>query len=202
MTRLKSILIILLPVLLLIISLISSIIAFNYSKLTDETYIYIENESIVPAYTGEYFAIIGNLTDDAYKIKVETNPIENNTSASYNIEILDEADNTLEKYLLIISDNAMNHVSESVTVQVEEGILFELEEYIIKLDLNKDTTYILELQEIENNTEKDEIDLAFFHLNNEYYDRQDLFEGISFTTFIFALLSGLTILAIIFTKKE
>ena len=64
----KKILLILLPVILVIISIVTSLIAFDYTQQLEEGYLYVENKDVSPTYTGEYKAILGNLTEDAITV--------------------------------------------------------------------------------------------------------------------------------------
>jgi hypothetical protein len=170
-------------------------IAYNYSTQLEESFLYANNTPEKPQFTGTYYSIVGNLPDDA--VLFQTTLVDD----GYELVILNSSDEVLEKILFTIAVDGETDptiVTESQT-NVVPG---ELDGYLFDLELEDSKSYTINVIVIENNTDTDEIDLAFFNLENHLYNSQDLWEGISTTTFIFALLAGFTVLGIFVTKKR
>ena len=107
----------------------------------------------------------------------------------------------IQQYLFTVKQDNVANI-DLIIANISDGTIGELPDYLLTIDLVKGEQYELILTELVNNTANDEIDLAFFHFDTELYNTQSLYEGISFTTFVFALLAGLTILGAKFVKKR
>ena len=185
------------PIILIIISIISSIIAFNQGNKLNLGYLYIDGQPKNIIYEGEYLGILGN-TGEAYKIKVESQ------SDFLNIITYDTNSDVLDEYKLLISMDSENHDSSLITSTVSDQavIIDEMEDYLFIVNLKKDNTYIFDLQTINDNPDTEDIDLALANIPENVFNLKTLMEGVSFTTLIFALLSTITIGSIIYIKKN
>ncbi len=70
------------------------------------------------------------------------------------------------------------------------------------MDLEEGETYETILTKTSNNVDEEEIDLVLVILPEHLINMKDLNEGISFSTLVFAGLSGFTILMFLFVKKD
>lgn len=185
------------PIILIIVSITSSIIAFDQGNKLNLGYIYIDGQPKEIIYEGEYLGILGN-TGEAYKIKAES------LSDFLSIVTYDTNSDVLDEYKLLISINNGNHDSSLITSTVSDQavIIDEMEDYLFTVNLKKDNTYIFDLQTIDDNPDTEDIDLALANIPENVYNLKSLMEGVSFTTLIFALLSVITIGSIIYIKKN
>jgi hypothetical protein len=182
---------------LIIVSITSSIIAFDQGNKLNLGYLYIDGQPKEIIYEGEYLGILGN-TGEAYKIKAES------LSDFLSIVTYDTNSDVLDEYKLLISINNGNHDSSLITSTVSDQavIIDEMEDYLFTVNLKKDNTYIFDLQTIDDNPDTEDIDLALANIPENVYNLKSLMEGVSFTTLIFALLSVITIGSIIYIKKN
>ena len=185
------------PIILIIVSITSSIIAFDQGNKLNLGYLYIDGQPKEIIYEGEYLGILGN-TGEAYKIKAES------LSDFLSIVTYDTNSDVLDEYKLLISINNGNHDSSLITSTVSDQavIIDEMEDYLFTVNLKKDNTYIFDLQTIDDNPDTEDIDLALANIPENVYNLKSLMEGVSFTTLIFALLSAITIGSIIYIKKN
>jgi hypothetical protein len=185
------------PIILIIVSITSSIIAFDQGNKLNLGYLYIDGQPKEIIYEGEYLGILGN-TGEAYKIKAES------LSDFLSIVTYDTNSDVLDEYKLLISINNGNHDSSLITSTVSDQavIIDEMEDYLFTVNLKKDNTYIFDLQTIDDNPDTEDIDLALANIPENVYNLKSLMEGVSFTTLIFALLSVITIGSIIYIKKN
>jgi len=185
------------PIILIIISIASSIIAFDQGNKLNLGYLYIDGQPKEIIYEGEYLGILGN-TGEAYKIKAES------LSDFLSIVTYDTNSDVLDEYKLLISINNGSHDSSLITSTVSDQavIIDEMEDYLFTVNLKKDNTYIFDLQTIDDNPDTEDIDLALANIPENVYNLKSLMEGVSFTTLIFALLSVITIGSIIYIKKN
>ncbi|MGD9964113.1 MAG: hypothetical protein AB7E16_02405 [Candidatus Izemoplasmatales bacterium] len=185
------------PIILIIVSITSSIIAFDQGNKLNLGYLYIDGKPKEIIYEGEYLGILGN-TGEAYKIKAES------LSDFLRIVTYDTNSNVLDEYKLLISINNGNHDSSLITTTVSDQavVIDEMEDYLFTVNLKKDNTYVFDLQTINDNPDTEDIDLALANIPENVYNLKSLMEGVSFTTLIFALLSTITIGSIIYIKKN
>ena len=186
------------PVLLVIISIITSLIAFDYNKNLENGFIYVNNNTSDVVFEGEYYSIIGNLGDNSAFVTVES------LSEHLLIAIYDQNETIIKEYTLIIkeedkvySNTIINEVIGSIPINLDEN-----DEYIFTLNLEKDKTYETILTKTSNNIEDEEIDLALINIPEHLLNMKSLNESISFATLVFAVLSGGTILVFLFMNKE
>lgn len=186
-----------LPILLILVSIISSFISFHYNNQLEDGYIYLNNQEKAPVYTAEYNMIVGNIEDSAYylSVSVETNGVS--------IRLYDIDKSLLKEYLLVVSDTA------SFDPQIIEDILTseftaleELDETILSLNLISGVSYSMTLTEVTNNTTTDEIDIVFYYLPYDIYNKKRLFENVAFTTMIFTFITVVTVIGARITKQD
>jgi hypothetical protein len=170
-------------------------ISFDFTSQLEDSFLYSNSIEKQPAFNGTYYSILGNMPDNSYEVII----VE--TENGLEISLLNEDSNVLQKILFTITKNGV-YDDTVIKDYVSKGTPGELEGYFIELTLDNSTKYVMSVNIIENNTENDEIDIAFFNLENELYSKQNLWEGISSTTFIFGLLATFTILGSLVIKKR
>jgi len=185
------------PMILIIVSIAASIVAFQQSNLLNEGYIYIDGDSKEAIYAGEYVAIVGN-TGDAFFMSVlfEHDYIEIST---YN-----EQQILLDTYHLTVAVKGMSHDPSLISSHMDDQIvpIDEMDEYLLILYLDDDEIYDINLEVINDNPYTEDIDLAFAHIPEHIYNLKTLMEGVAMTTLIFTIVSVVTITAIIFIRKN
>lgn len=188
----------LVPVFLIIVSIITSIIAFVYSEKLENGFVYISDTPIEAKYEGEYFAIIGNLGENSMYITVDSLP------SHLLITIYDENEVITREYTLIVKNENNAYSSEIINDFIGTTLINidSLDDYIFKLDLHEDETYETILTKTSNNVDDDEIDLVLLNIPENLLNMKNLNEGISFTSLVFAAISGITILVILYVKKD
>ena len=186
------------PVFLVIISIITSLVAFAYSKKLENGYIYVNNNPSYITYEGEYFAIVGNLGDESSFISVDS------LNQQLLITVYDSNEIITREYTLEVKIENSTYSSDIITDYIGTDLLNidDIEDYIFTLDLKEGETYETILTKTPNNVDEEEIDLVLIILPEHLLNMKDLNEGISFSTLVFAGLSGFTILMFIFVKKD
>ncbi len=186
------------PVFLVIISIITSLVAFAYSKKLENGYIYVNDNPSYVTYEGEYFAIVGNLGDESTFISVDS------LNQQLLITIYDSDEIITREYTLEVKIENTTYSNDIITDYIGTDLLNidDIEDYIFTLDLKEGETYETTLTKTPNNVDEEEIDLVLVILPEHLINMKDLNEGISFSTLVFAGLSGFTILMFIFVKKD
>lgn len=186
------------PVFLVIISIITSLVAFAYSKKLENGYIYVNNNPSYVTYEGEYFTIVGNLGDESAFISVDS------LNHQLLITIYDSNEIITREYTLEVKTLDSTYSSDIVTDFIGTDLLNidDIEDYIFTLNLEEGETYETILTKTSNNIDEEEIDLVLVILPEHLINMKDLNEGISFSTLVFAGLSGFTILMFLFVKKD
>ncbi len=186
------------PVFLVIVSIITSFIAFSYSKKLENGFINVNEGTFEIEFEGEYFSIMGNLGDNSAFITVDS---LNNYLL---ITIYDSNQIISREYTLIITEVDKSYSSDIINDYIGTTLIDidNIEDYIFKLDLEKDIIYEAILEKTTNNIEDEEIDLILINIPEHLLNMKNLNEGISFTTLVFAFISGTTILIIYYVKKD
>lgn len=188
----------LIPLFLIVISIGTSIIAFNYSSRLELGYLYQNHDQVDVVYEGEYFAVITGLGDVAYEIEAES------LSDYLLLTIYDDEENIIKEYSIIIKIQNQNYDSSIITniLSQDRIIIDEMEDYLFEVYLNNNITYEFLVNEIENNLDDDSISVVLVNIPENLWNMKSLNESISFTTLVFSIISGVTILAIIYIRKD
>ena len=188
----------LVPVFLIIISIITSIIAFVYSEKLENGYIYIDENTVNITVEGEYFAIVGNLGDTSSFISVDS------LSTELIITIYDSDRVITREYTIKVKKENTEYSSDIIKefIGTELISIEDIDDYIFKLDLEDNETYDTVLSKTSNNVDEEEIDLVFINIPEHLLNMKNLNEGIAFTTLVFAAVSGISILVILWVKKD
>ena len=185
-----------LPVILIIVSIITSVIAFQQSQKLDDGYIYVNDNQYIPIYPGEYFAILGNILDEEYYVSIE--------SLDDYLEIVtyDTSENIVREFHLVIKENNQAYDQQIVTsvISNEKVIIDEMEDYLFFVNLDIGVNYSFNLSRIDFDGEK--LNIALVNIPENIFNLKSLMESVSFTTLIFAIISGFTIVAIYFIKRR
>lgn len=197
MSTLKTKKILFIPLILIIISIVTSVIAFQQSKKLELGDLYIDNQEETTIYPGEYFAIIGNIDYDAYYISVET--LDNYIK----IVTYDEFETIQKEFSLVISKKDQEYNPDIVSSLVSNEIVYidTMEDYLFRVNLEADETYTFNLDRLDSNPDTNNITVVLVNMPENIYNMKTLMESVSFTTLVFAVVSAFTIVAIYFIKK-
>ena len=187
---------ILLPIILVIVSILTSIIAFNQSNKLDKGYIYVDENQYTPVYAGEYFAIIGNLMDEEYYIRIES------LDDFLSISTYDLSSNLIREFEMLITEEGSEYNKDIVisTLSEEMIIIDEMEDYLFFVNLEINKNYSFNLSRVDSDGDK--LNIALVNIPENIYNLKSLMESVSFTTLVFAAISGLTIIAIYFIRRR
>lgn len=172
--------------------------AFQQISQLEEGYIYIDEIQKEVVFEGEYFLLLGNLGYESDTISLENQP------DGVLITIFDNEDVIIREYKLIVSKQGLNYdqsIVESI-ISSEKNDVDYLEEHLLTIILERGETYTFLLEQTENHTDSDEIDIVFVNQPEHILNMKNIMEGISFSSGIFTIISFLTILAILYVKKE
>lgn len=188
----------LIPLILIIISIITSIIAFQKNNELELGNLYVDDGLVKTSYEGEYFAVIGNIDYDSYFISVSS------LSNYLKITTYDIEENIQKEYSLVIKEKNQNYDSDIVAslVSVNKVEIDNMDDYLFRVNLNADVEYDLIQTRIDDNPDSNSINIVLVNMPESIYNMKTLMESVSFTTAIFAVVSGITILAIYFIKKD
>jgi hypothetical protein len=166
----------------------------------DQGYHYIDNDIVTPAYSGTYQAIFGNIEEEAIYINIQA------TIDFIEIRLLDQNEALVKKYYLSInnvySSSTLDQALIKTTFTADNLVIDDLEETLLEIELEKGEMYNMNLMLVENNGEEEDIDLVFYYLNEDLLSRKSIYENLAFTTMIFAIISGGTILSAKILKKD
>ena len=186
-----------LPIVLLIVFIITSIIAFNTTEKLNQGYVFIDEGEEDIVYDGDYFLLVGNLG-----LEIMTVTLSEATDG-VNIKFYDINDQLLQEYVIEINLIGESFDSTIITsINTTEKIEVDsVEEHllVIKLDSTKD--YHLDVRTISNLSDED-IGVVFANLPEQHVNMKSLMESVSFTTLVFTVISFLTILAIMYVKRD
>jgi hypothetical protein len=185
-----------LPIVLIIISIITSIIAFQQTQKLEDGYIYVNDNQFTPIYAGEYFAIIGNILDEEYYIAIES------LDEYLKITTYDTLENVVREFQLVIKEVDQNYDKQIVTsvISNEKVIIDEMDDYLFFVNLDMGTNYFFSMSRVDFDGEK--LNIALVNIPENVYNLKSLMESVSFTTLIFATISGFTIVVIYFIKRR
>lgn len=196
----KKNLLFIIPLLLLIISIITSILAFNIDKDIDEGYLYIDQPLQETVYSGNYYVIFGNVDEDAYYINL------NQTNDFIEVMFYKEDESLLSQYNVYVARIESSQTLDTdliTTVYNGENLqINEITEQLIELDLEAERVYRFTLEEVTNNGTSQDLDMVFYHVNETLLGRKAIYENVAFTTIIFAIISGLTIFSARILRKD
>ncbi len=186
------------PLIMILISVATSIIAFRYSKTLEQGYIKINQQETDVVFDGEYFVVLGNLSDSETFIEVES------TEDDIEITTYDEENNIIKDFQVIIKEKDQPYDNSIIKKVFSDDLILidEMEDYLFYVGLEEDKTYEFSMTQTDSNNDDQYLDLVLVNLPEHLYNMKDLNEGISFTTLVFAVLSGLTLLGIAYIKKE
>jgi len=186
------------PILMVFISIITSIIAFQQSEKLELGQIYVGNSSKKIFYEGEYFSIIGNIDFDSYYLSIDstsngiiitTHSIEEEVQKTYN--------------LIVKKQDGLYDESIVVSILSNEVIFIDdMEDYLFRLYLEADQYYDFSFERTDENPDDNQLDIALINLPENILNMKGIMESISFTTVVFAIISGLSIIGLYFIKKR
>jgi hypothetical protein len=186
------------PSIILLVSIITSIIAFQQTKQLNNGYIYIDDTQVEIIFDGEYFLLLGNLGNYSDTITLE------NQTDSVLITIFDVDEVIIREYNLKVNKAGSNYNQSIILsmISTDKNDVDNLEEHLLTIYLEKGEVYEFSLEQTENHPDSEEIDVVFVNIPEHILNMKNIMESISFTTGIFTIISFLTILAILYVKKE
>lgn len=186
------------PLVLIIIAISASIIAFVNSDKLEDGYLYVENNPQNVVFEGDYLGLVANLGSDSEFIQVVS------LDDGVHISVYDYEEEYLKDYILIINEvgepysKAIISENENVSIMAIE----EIDEYLFKAYLEKGKIYDLNIIEGLNNPSDDPVDVVLVNLPENILNMKSITESISFSSGVFALISLFTIFALIYVSKE
>ncbi len=188
----------LMPIIMFIVSIVTSIIAFNYSSKLEQGYLYQNHDSIEIIYEGEYFAVLSGLGEEAYEIQVISLP------DYLLITVYDTDGLIIKEYEIIIKIHEDSYDPQVITtiLTTDRIVIDDLEDYIFRVELNSNYTYDFQVMKTDNNVDEDMVNIILVNIPEQLLNMKNLNESISFTTLVFGIISALTILALYYIRKE
>ena len=186
------------PIILIIISVITSIIAFQQDKLLEQGYLYVDGQDKSTIYRADYIAILGNIEIEAYYISVES------LDEYLYIVTYDNEENILKEFALIIrkKDEIYSSTIVKETISNEMVVIDEMDDYLFTVTLDGNSTYAISLNRLDDNLDTTNINVALVYIPEDIYNLKSIMENVAFTTLVFALVSAITIVAIYFVKRR
>lgn len=186
------------PIILIIISVITSIIAFQQDKLLEQGYLYVDGQDKSTIYGADYIAILGNIEIEAYYISVES------LDEYLYIVTYDNEENILKEFALIIrkKDEIYSSTIVKETISNEMVVIDEMDDYLFTVTLDGNSTYAISLNRLDDNLDTTNINVALVYIPEDIYNLKSIMENVAFTTLVFALVSAITIVAIYFVKRR
>lgn len=184
------------PIILIIVSIITSIIAFQQTQKLNDGYIYVNDNQHIPVYPGEYFAILGNILDEEHYIAVES------LDEFLKITTYDVSETIVREFQVVIKEVDQTYDKQIVTSVISDGkvVIDEMDDYLFWVNLDMGVNYSFSLSRVGLDGEK--LNIALVSIPENTYNLKSLMESVSFTTLIFAIVSGFTIVAIYFIKRS
>lgn len=187
----------LIPIFLIIVSIFTSVVAYQKTNELNDGYIYVDDSEFEVLIDGEYFLLIGNLG------LVSDTVILQNETGHVLITIFDESDNIIKEYRMFITEDGVNHDSaliNSIDDDNEIDVDF-ITDHMLTIELEEGKMYTISLVQTENHDDSEQIDIVFVNLPEEVVNMKNIMESVSFTTGVFAVISLLTILAILYVRR-
>jgi hypothetical protein len=186
------------PIILLVISIITSIIAFQQDKLLEHGYLYVDGQDKSTFYGADYIAILGNIEIEAYYISVES------LDQYLYIVTYDNEENILKEFALIIrkKDEIYSPTIVKETISSEMVVIDDMDDYLFTVTLDENSTYAISLNRLDENLDTTNINVALVYIPEDVYNLKSIMENVAFTTLVFALVSAITIVAVYFVKRN
>jgi len=186
------------PIVLLLITVVTSILAFQNSNQLEKGYLYFSERVVSPTYDGEYFAIFGNLKETDYTITIES------LDDYIHITTKDSSEKIMKDIAVTIKETDTLYDSSIVTNNLTTTtiVIDELDDYIFTVSLDAGKTYELSMTKTDQNTDDASMDMVLAQLPEYLLNMKSLNESIAFSSFVFSILSLGTIVAILFIKKD
>lgn len=187
-----------LPIILLIISIITSIIAFQQDKKLEQGYLYVDGQDKSTVYGADYFAVLGNIEMEAYYISIESQ------DQYLYIVTYDNEENILKEFALIIrkKDEIYSSMIVKETISNEMIVIDEMDDYLFTVMLEADSLYAVSLNRLDDNLDTTNINVALVYIPEDVYNLKLIMENVAFTSLVFTLVSAITIVAIYFIKRR
>lgn len=186
------------PVILIVIAIITSIIGFQYSKLIEEGYIRLSNdESIVVERAGDYDLLLGGIDYDIVYLSTSLD------DTGVMIHYYDSAQTEVLTVLVVIEDELGDFDSTIVTRHIGSRIqeFDTLDDYAFTLKLES-ATYNIKIINDPSDSSLIDYDMIIFNIPEQYFNMNSLMNVVSFSSLAFAVMSFITIGIIIYLKRN
>jgi len=186
-----------LPIVFLIITIITSILAFSYDAKLENGYFYsseLQKEIVIE---GEYFAVFGNLGQESQTISLV------DMSDGIHITIKDGFDVILKDYMLVIKEyqhfydpSIISSINEEPDLQIDN-----LDGYLFTVNLESLTTYQVNLSETVDNIDEDQIEIVLVNISEELLLTKTIYEIVSYTSLVLFVVSSIVVSTIIYKRR-
>jgi hypothetical protein len=184
----------LIPIVFVIIAAIASILSFLQDDKLEEGYIHSNNSTETANYSGDYFAVIGNVKDATHVTTLSTNN-------GVELFFYDENAHLLESYTYQIFLSGSTYDASIITINpVSMELIDDLEEYLFSVELVENEEYVIDIETITGD-EEDPIDIILVTLDGQAYIMKQTMENVVYTSLILGVTS-LIIVALIVKLKE
>lgn len=187
----------LIPLGLILISIIFSVFSFNLTNEIKKGYILLTEEEISPYYSGNYNIILGNVNE-----KINYTKLTNNAD-SITLDFYDKDFLLIESILLSI-ENTSATLSNATFSNLLSSDYIDLKinyENIFTVSLDNSSTYELKINYITDDPNIDQLDYAVYYLDEAMYNQQSIYSNVMVTSFIFFVLSIITLGGYYIVKK-
>lgn len=188
----------LVPIIMFIVSIVTSIIAFSYTGKLEQGYLYQNHDSVTVTYEGEYFAVVSGLGEEAYEVQMTS------LNDYLLLSVYDSEGMIIKEYQIIIKvyEDSYNPQIISTLLSTDRIVIDDLEDYLFRVELNSENIYDYKVIKTANNVDEEMINIILVNIPEQLFNMKNLNESISFTTLVFGIISALTILALYYIRKE
>jgi len=186
------------PLILIIISVFSSFLAFQKAKEIDEGRISLTNGEFTPVFSGDYNAIVRNIDFDAYYIELKS------SNNSFEIKTYDIEGSPQKVFEIIINKLGDDFYPEIIkeTISDDLVVIDEIDDYLFSVTLSKDLTYEYNIKRTDDLEDDNDLEIELFIIPDDIHNLQVLYESISLTSGFMAIISVVVITFLVFTKKR
>ncbi len=188
----------LVPIIMFIVSIVTSIIAFSYTGKLEQGYLYQNHDSVAVTYEGEYFAVVSGLGEEAYEVQMTS------LNDYLLLSVYDSEGMIIKEYQIIIKvyEDSYNPQIISTLLSTDRIVIDDLEDYLFRVELSSENIYDYKVIKTANNVDEEMINIILVNIPEQLFNMKNLNESISFTTLVFGIISALTILALYYIRKE
>lgn len=188
----------LIPIIVSLVAILASIVAFQKSSELDQGTLYLDGNPKEIVFDGEYYLLLGNLGQVSETISIV------DVAEGVLITVYDVNDEIWMQYTMMFFEENSTYDSSIInSINVtEKNDVDEITEHLLTLNLEKGKSYVFTLEQTENHINQEDIDAVFVNVPEQIINMKSLMENVAYTSGIFAILSLLTIWAVKYVKKD